>query len=150
VARPAASAADGVVADEAGWVGHPDPRYDAPVLVLCPRLANGDRVCAEARGYLPRRHSISRRRSPNIVGRSSFEAQAHEDDLRVMKGKVGGITGGDGSTKTFQIGQKPLRRPHVQTRVSRVVFFGGGGSFPGVNRVLATERNCGVSREVEG
>ncbi len=34
---------------------------------------------------------------------------------------------GDGSTKTFQIGQKLVRRPHVQTRVSRVENFGGGG-----------------------
>jgi hypothetical protein len=114
-----------------------------------PGLPTGTVFVPRQGGTSRRRHSISRGRSPNIVGRSSYEAQAHEDDLRVMKGKGGGNHGRRRQHKNFS------NRPETSAPTacpdegepSRV--FWGWGVISGVNRVLATERNCGVSREVE-
>lgn len=46
------------------------------------------------------------------------------------------------STKTFHFVQKLVRRPHVQTRVNRVEFYGGGASQNPFGYTVGCNRNC--------
>ncbi|HEV8325896.1 MAG TPA: hypothetical protein VGQ08_00305 [Nitrospiraceae bacterium] len=64
----------------------------------------------------------------------NLNAQQWVDTLRSVKMDKGSgfytaaISFADGSTKTFHFVQKFVRRPHVQTRLDRVEFFGVGGA----------------------